>query len=85
MTREADSHAARLQELERQVMRLYEYWPEREACQAAARPLSFFVWLESLHPHLAEAGAFGARGTYRHISALIARWESLHGEVERTS
>ena len=85
MTREAASHAATLQELERQVMRLYEYWPDRETCQPAARPLAFFVWLESLHPHLAEAGAFGARGTYRHISSLVARWESLYGEVERTT
>jgi hypothetical protein len=73
------------QDLDDRVMRLYGEWPERETCRTAARPFAFFVWLESHHPYLTEVGAWGARGTYQHISALVAQWESIHGELERTS
>ncbi len=83
MTREANSQKALRRDLEQRVMELYRQWPDRRACQKAARPLAFYVWLASHHPRLTEIGAWGARGTYQHISALVAQWESMHGELER--
>jgi len=82
MARESIRRAAIRQELEHHVMRLYAEWPERETCEEGSKPFAFFVWLESRHPELTRIGLFGARGTYQHISALVARWDSVYSDVD---
>jgi hypothetical protein len=70
------------EELENRVMRLYEEWPERDACRPPARPFAFFVWLGAHHSYLTASGAWGSRGAYQHISALVMRWERVYSELE---